>query len=81
MHLVPGLQPAHALPSKRITPMNPKALEIMREALERTSSIHRPTSAPAETFDLEATVETLDFAVITTREALDRASMPGNGQN
>lgn len=58
--------------------MNPKAPEIMREALERNSSIHRRTIAPAETLGLEETVEKLYFAVITAREALNRASMPGN---
>ena len=61
--------------------MNPQALEIMRVALERISAIHRPTSAPAEQFDLEEILEKLDFAVITAREALDRAAMPGECQN
>lgn len=64
-----------------MTPMNPQALEIMREALERIAAVHRPTSAPAEKFDLEEILEKLDFAVITAREALERASMPGNSQN
>lgn len=61
--------------------MNPQAPEIMREALERITAIHRPTSASAEQYDLEETLEKLDFAVITAREALRRAAMPGNWQN
>jgi hypothetical protein len=61
--------------------MNPRALEIMREALEKISAIHRPTSAPAEECDLEEMVEKLDFAVMTAREAIDRAVMPGECQN
>jgi hypothetical protein len=35
--------------------MNPQALEIMREALEKISAIHKPTSAPAEEYDREET--------------------------
>ena len=61
--------------------MNPQALNIMREALERISAIHKPTSAPAEECDHEELLEKLDFAVITAREALDRAAMPGECQN
>jgi hypothetical protein len=61
--------------------MNPQALEIMREALERISAVHRPTNAPAEQFDLEEILEKLDFAAITAREALDRTAMPGECQN
>jgi hypothetical protein len=61
--------------------MNPQTLEIMRMALERISAIHRPTNAPAEQFDLEEILQKLDFAVITAREALDRAAMPGDCQN
>ena len=54
----------------------------MREALERISAIHNPTSAPVEPYDLEETLEKLDFAVITAREALDRAfKMPDGSQN
>ena len=54
----------------------------MREALERISAIHKPTSTPAEQYDLEEVVEKLDFAVITAREALDRAfKMPDGSQN
>lgn len=53
----------------------------MREALERISAIHKPTQAPAEEYDLEEIVEKLDFAVITAREALDRAVMPGEALN
>ena len=61
--------------------MNPQALEIMRVALERVSAIHKQTSTPAEENDLEETVEKLDFAVSTAREALDRAAMPGECLN
>jgi hypothetical protein len=61
--------------------MNPQALEIMREALERISAIHQPTSAPAQKYDREELLEKLDFAVITAREALDRAAMSGASQN
>jgi predicted signal transduction protein with EAL and GGDEF domain len=61
--------------------MNPQALKIMREALERISAIHKTTSAPAEEHDREELLEKLDFAVITAREALDRAAMPGECQN
>ena len=53
----------------------------MRVALERISAIHKPTSTPAEEYDAEETLEKLDFAVITAREALDRAAMPGECQN
>jgi hypothetical protein len=61
--------------------MNPKAVEIMREALEKISSIHQPTSEQAEKYDLEETLEKLDFAVVTAREALERAAMPGEMLN
>jgi hypothetical protein len=57
--------------------MNPRALQIMREALKRISAIHRPTKAPPEQFDPEELLEKLVFAVITAREALDRAALPG----
>jgi hypothetical protein len=57
--------------------MNPKAVEIMREALEKISSIHKPTKDPVEKYDPEELLEKLDFAVITARNALDRAAMPG----
>ena len=53
----------------------------MREALERISAIHQPTKAPAEECDPEEMVEKLDFAVITAREALDRAAIPGEALN
>ncbi|MGO8929288.1 MAG: hypothetical protein ACLQU3_20670 [Limisphaerales bacterium] len=61
--------------------MNPRAVEIMREALEKISAIHQPTSDPVEKYDLEELLEKLDFAVITSRNALDRAAMPGECQN
>ncbi len=61
--------------------MNPRAVEIMREALEKISSIHKPTKDPVEEYDPEELLEKLDFAVITAREALDRAVMPGECQN
>jgi hypothetical protein len=61
--------------------MNPRAVEIMREALEKISSIHQPTSDPAEKYDREEVLEKLDFAVITASNALDRAAMPGESQN
>ena len=61
--------------------MNPKAVEIMREALEKIASIHKPTNDPAEKYDPEEVLEKLDFAVITARNALDRAAMPGESQN
>ncbi len=53
----------------------------MRVALERFSAIQQPTSAPVEQCDPEELLETLDFAVITAREALDRAAMPGEALN
>ena len=62
-------------------PMNPRAVEIMREALEKISSIHKPTKDPVEKYDPEELLEKLDFAVITAREALDRAAIPGECQN
>ncbi len=55
--------------------MNPRALEIMREALEKISSIQKPTKDPVENYDPEELLEKLDFAVITARNALDRAVM------
>ena len=61
--------------------MNPRAVEIMREALEKISSIHKPTKDPVEKYDVEEILEKLDFAVITARNALDRAVMPGEMQN
>jgi len=61
--------------------MKPRAIEIMKEALEKICSIHQPTSDPAEKYDVEELVEKLDFAVITVREALDRAAIPGECQN
>ena len=53
----------------------------MRVALERISSIHKPTSASVEEYDPEELLEKLDFAVATAREALDRAAMPGESLN
>lgn len=53
----------------------------MRAALESISAIHQPTKDPVERYDLEETVEKLDFAVITARNALDRAVMPGESLN
>ena len=61
--------------------MNPQALYIMREALERISAVHRPTCAPAEQFDSEEILEKFGFAVITACEVLDRAAMPGECHN
>jgi hypothetical protein len=61
--------------------MNPQAVEIMREALEKISSIHQPTSDPVEKYDPEEVLEKLDFAIITARNALDRAAIPGEWQN
>jgi hypothetical protein len=61
--------------------MNPRALEIMRVALERISSTHRPTRAPMEQYDTDDLLEKLDFAVMVAREALDRAAMPGEALN
>jgi hypothetical protein len=61
--------------------MNPRALKIMREALERISAIHKPTKDPVEQYDPEELFEKLDFAVITASEALDRAVMPGEALN
>jgi hypothetical protein len=54
--------------------MNPNALKIMREALEKISAIHQPTKAPATDYDLEEVVEKLDYATTIAREALDRAA-------
>lgn len=53
----------------------------MREALERISAVHQPTKASAETYDPEELLEKLDFAVVTAREALDRAALPGESLN
>ena len=53
----------------------------MREALEKISSIHKPTKDPVEKYDPEELLEKLNFAVITAREALDRAAIPGECQN
>jgi hypothetical protein len=61
--------------------MNPRALEIMREALTRISAVNKPTQAPAEQYDVEELLEQLDFAVVTAREALDRAALPGECLN
>jgi len=61
--------------------MNLRAFEIMREALTRISAVHKPTQAPAEQYDLEELLEKLDFAVVTAREALDRAALPGECLN
>lgn len=61
--------------------MTPRAIEIMREALEKISSIHKPTKDPVEKYNPEELLEKLDFAVITAREALDRAVMPGECQS
>ena len=61
--------------------MNTRAPEIMRKALERISAIHKPTSAPAEKYDPEELLQKLEFAVITAREALDRAAIPDEVQN
>jgi hypothetical protein len=61
--------------------MNPRALEIMRTALESISSIHRPTNDPVEKYDPEELLEKLDFAVITARKALDQAAFPGECLN
>jgi hypothetical protein len=57
--------------------MNPRAVEIMREALEKISSIHQPTKDPVEKHDPEELLEKLDFSVIAARNVLDRAVMPG----
>ena len=53
----------------------------MRKALDKISAIHKPTDAPGEEYDREELLEKLDFAVITAREALDRAAMPDGLQN
>jgi len=53
----------------------------MKEALEKICSIHKPTSDPADKYDLAETLEKLDFAVVTAREALERAAMPGEMLN
>jgi len=61
--------------------MNSRSLEIMRFALERISALQHPTGAPADEYDHEDLLEKLEFAVITAREALDRAVMPGEALN
>ncbi|HSU55858.1 MAG TPA: hypothetical protein VLT36_17515 [Candidatus Dormibacteraeota bacterium] len=61
--------------------MNPRAPEIMREALEKISAIHKPSKDPVDRYDPEELLEKLDFAVITARKALDRAAMPGDALN
>ena len=53
----------------------------MREALERITAIHKPSKDPADRYNPEELIEKLDFAVITAREALDRAAMPGTALN
>ncbi len=53
----------------------------MREALEAISAVHKPTKDPVEKYDSEELLEKLDFAVITARNALVRAVMPGEMQN
>ena len=53
----------------------------MQEALEQISSIHKPTKDPVEKYDPEELLEKLEFAVITARNALDRAAIPGECQN
>ncbi len=53
----------------------------MRAALERISAIHQPTKTPVEQYDPEELLEKLDFAVVTARETLDRAVMPGVSEN
>ena len=53
----------------------------MREALERISAIHKLSKDPVEHYDPEEILEKLDFAVVTAREALDRAAMPGESLN
>ena len=53
----------------------------MREALEKISSVHKPTKDPVEKYDPEELLEKLDFAVVTAREALDRAAIPGESLN
>jgi hypothetical protein len=53
--------------------------EIMREALERIAAIHRPTKAQANEY--EEPLEKPDFVMVTAREALDRAAMPGESLN
>ncbi len=61
--------------------MNPQSLKIMREALERISAIHQPTKDPVERYDPEELLEKLDFAVVTARDALDHAALPGESLN
>ena len=61
--------------------MNPRAAEIMREALEKISAIHKPTSDPVEKYDAEELLEKLDFAVMTARKAIHFAAMPGESLN
>jgi hypothetical protein len=55
--------------------VNPSASEFA------PSQPARPTSTPTEQFDPEEILEKLDFAVVTAREALDHAAMPGECQN
>lgn len=61
--------------------MNAQALDTMRKALEVISAVHKPTKDPVEHYDPEELLETLDFVVITARNALDRAVMPGECLN
>lgn len=53
----------------------------MREALEKISAIHKPTSDPVEKYDAEELLEKLDFAVMTARKAIYFAAMPGESLN
>jgi hypothetical protein len=53
----------------------------MRNALETIFATHKPTKDPVEQYDLEELLEKLDFAVITARNALDGAAMPGESLN
>lgn len=57
--------------------MNPRSLEIIRQALEGISAVHPPTKTPAEHCDLEELLEKLDFAASRAREAFDHAAMRG----
>jgi hypothetical protein len=54
---------------------------ILSQIIVKRNTIHQPTSDPADKYDLEEVLEKLDFAVITARNALDRAAIPGESQN
>jgi len=52
-----------------------------RSARHSSEPIHKPSKDPVERYDPEEILEKLDFAVVTARETLDRAALPGEFLN